>query len=94
MQATGYFDTLADADFAVDVVTVFAAYMGTTLAAPTVDGMIPMDVPDELYGIVVIVAAEAFGGDYKRALQLGGGFYTVDAAAERYEVQSRIEGAM
>lgn len=94
MEVAGYFETLASAEFAVDVAVIFATFLGAHIVAPTVNGYLPVDVPNEVHGLVIVVLAEALGGDYKRPLQLGGGLYTADEAAGRVELQSRIEGAM
>ena len=98
MEAKQYIGSVADMDLAVDVLVVFGAYMGLTLAAPVVNGVAPVNVPDEVHGVILIVLAEAVGGEYKRALQLGGGFFLADSAADRVELQqkleSRVQGAM
>lgn len=87
------FETLTDTDFAVDVAVVFAAFLGTALFKSVAEGFIPMDLPDAVYGIAVIVLAEMAGTDFQRPAQLGAGFYTADRAASRVNLQQRVQNA-
>lgn len=97
MAATDYFDTLADGDFVMSVGVVFAAFFLPTVvsgAVSTVSQSTAQKIPQETYGVGVIVAAEAFLDDYRREAQLGGGVYTADKLAERAELKSTVQEAM
>lgn len=87
-----YFDTLTDADFAMDAGTVLAAYMAADVAGPVVEGFAPIDLPNESYGILTIVAAEAaMSGSRKVLVQYGGAVHTLESVSERFGVTDAIE---
>lgn len=92
MAATDYFQTVADVDFATDAGIVLVGYMVPGLAAAAADGSLPVDVPDEAFGIAEIVGAEAvLDGDTKTLVQYGGGVYTLDALLTRFGVREAVE---
>lgn len=98
MSVTDSFDTLADTEFAVDVFTVFGAFLAPTVASGAADRIAPnynARVPREFYGIAEVAAAEmALDGSMKTHVQIGGGLYTVDKFAERMGIKGRIEEAV
>jgi hypothetical protein len=79
-------ETLANDDFWIDVAMLFVGFFGTTLVAMVVDGVV--DLPNELYGIGVAAASEAFT-DY-RMITAGAGLYTADVLATRVGVKDKI----
>lgn len=92
MAIADYFDTLTEPSFAMDVGTVLTAYMGTSIGGPMVDGFVPVDLPNEAYGIATIVAAEAtLSGSRKVLVQYGGGFHTLETLADRFGVKDALE---
>lgn len=88
------FDTLADSDTWEQVVVLGAGYMAGTLMKNTVESRIGTDIPDEAYGVGVVVAAGYFlDGDYQKFATLGGALHTADALAVRFNVKSRVQDA-
>jgi hypothetical protein len=88
------FAALTDSEMIVTVVTVFAAFVAPLLYGSALEGIVNRDLPNELFGIAQIVAAEMAAGDYKRDVQIGSGLYTVDQLAARFGVQDKIRGAL
>lgn len=74
------FDTLANDDFWLDVVMLFVGYFGSVLAAMAFESVGP-DLPNEVYGLGVAGAVEAFT-DYRMAAA-GAGLYSADILAGR-----------
>lgn len=88
------YEQLASTDMWEDVIYVFVGFFAPVLFGRLVEGVGSFDVYDELYGLAVIVAAEFLmedNDDLRRQVQLGGGLFTVDQAAERYNVKQRIQ---
>lgn len=85
------FDRLADTGTWEDIVILFAGFIAGTLLKNTIEGRMDFDAPDEVYGVVVIIASVSFlDGDLQRYGSLGGGLYTVDKLAERLNIKSRV----
>lgn len=89
---TENFEPLADTELAMDAGIVLASYAAPSLYGPTVESMVGMDIPNELYGAAQIVGAEMWAGGSTRAIQLGGAVYTIDQLAHRFGVRDRIAG--
>jgi len=92
------YEQLASTDMWEDVLYVFLGFFAPVLFGRLVEGVgasFDFNIYDELYGVFVIVAAEFLmedSDDIRRQVQLGGGLYAVDRAAERYNIKSKIEG--
>jgi len=82
-------DELADPEFWTKAGAVFAGFMAPTVVRNIAEPHSPWDVPDELYGVGVIVGAQ-YSPEYKRHLMLGGGLYSVDKLAERLNLKQHI----
>lgn len=80
-------ETLANDDFWIDAATLFAGFFGSELAAMLLEGVGP-DLPNELYGIGVAAATEAFTN--YRMIAVGGGLYTTDVLAGRLGLKSTV----
>jgi hypothetical protein len=91
---TDNFEKLTDQEFVMEAGVVFATFAGLEMTAPMLDGVLPVDVPNEAYGAGAVVAAEMGDIPYKRSVQLGGGVYTVDQLASRFNVRSRFQGVL
>lgn len=92
-ELTDSFEVLADGEMWVNIVVLGAGFMSGTLIKNTVEGRDLVNLPDESYGIGVVLASYfALDGDYQRFGMLGGGLYTVDKAAQRFGIKSRVEG--
>lgn len=87
------FSALADEELWMQTVAVGAGYMGSAVTQMAVDGMLPMDVANEAYGVGVAALGYAYGGEFSRELATGGGLYTVDAFAQRIGVKQSINEA-
>jgi hypothetical protein len=83
------FDALLDMEGWVEIVVVFAAFMAGTVVRNVLEPNTPFDLPDELYGIVVFVAG-GYVPEYGREVMIGGGLYTADKAAERFNLKQRV----
>ncbi|WP_255198013.1 hypothetical protein [Halorarius litoreus] len=90
---TENFEPLADTGLAMDAGIVLASYAAPSLYGPTVESMVGMDIPNELYGAAHIVGAEMWAGGSKRAIQIGGMVYTIDQLAHRFQVRQRLQNA-
>jgi len=83
------FDALLDMEGWIEIVVVFAAFMAGTVVRNVLEPNTPFDLPDELYGIVVFVAG-GYVPEYGREVMIGGGLYTADKAAERFNLKQRV----
>lgn len=93
MAVSNYFDTLTDTEFVMDAGIVLAAFMAPGLIGPTAAGLLPVDVPNEAYGVAEVVGAEAvLSGSNKVLVQYGGMVYTLDQIANRFGVQEQVAG--
>jgi len=87
------FSRLMDSEFVVHVVVVLVAYMAPTLLKNTIEGRDVLDLPDEVYGVAVVLASGyLLDGDYRKFAGIGGGVYTVEQAAERVGIKGAVEG--
>ncbi|MFD1588712.1 hypothetical protein ACFR9U_17170 [Halorientalis brevis] len=87
------FDALADEELWMQTAAVGGAYMGSAVAQGALDGMLPVDVPNEAYGVGVAAVGYAYGGSFNRQLATGGALYTLDAFAQRVGVKESINQA-
>lgn len=88
------FDNVTDSDLWVEAAIVFAAFLAPTVARNMLDPFMPGEgLPDAIYGIIVMAAA-AFAPDYQESVALGGGLYTVDKVAERFDLKQKAESAV
>lgn len=90
-QATDALDELADPEFWSQAGAVFGGFLAPTVVRNFAEGSLPYDIPDELYGVAVIVGAQ-YSPAYKQQLMLGGGLYSVDKLAERFGLKQSITG--
>jgi hypothetical protein len=84
------FDVLADDGFWTDAAMVFAGFLAPNLVANIVEGRLGSDLPNELYGIGTAAAAEIVGGRSYRMVTVGGGVYTADALAQRFDLKQTV----
>ena len=83
------FDELLDMEGWIEIVVVFAAFMAGTVVRNVLEPNTPFDLPDEVYGVVVFVAG-GYVPEYGREVMIGGGIYTADKAAERFNLKQRV----
>jgi len=84
------FDALADEDLWMESAAVAGGYMGSSLAQSTLDGMLPVDVPNEAYGVGVAAVGYAYGGGFNKEVTTGGAVNALDAFAQRVGVKQSI----
>lgn len=91
MAVSQHFNTLTEPAFFIDAGIVLAAYMAPSVAGPVAGGVMPVDVPNEAYGLAeIVVASMALSGSNKTLVQYGGAVYTLDQLAARFGVRSAI----
>jgi hypothetical protein len=83
------FDQLLDMEEWIQIIVVFAAFMAGTVVRNVLEPNTPWDLPDEIYGVVVMFAG-GYMPEYGREVMLGGGIYTADKLAERSGLKSRV----
>ena len=98
MDVTSNFETLADEEFIVETLVVFAAFLAPTVLQSVAEMVLPSSyinrIPDELYGVALVVVVEMADAPYKRQIQTGGGLYTTDKLAERAGVKQTVQEAI
>lgn len=73
------------------VVLVAVGFIAPMLIKNTLEGRNLFALPDELYGIVTMVATGLLlDGGYRRSAGLGAGVYTVDKFLERIGVKAKL----
>lgn len=89
-------DVLTEMDNYEEYAVGFGGFMAGTVTKNTVERFAPFDVPDEAYGLAVVVLAQMFisGDGYRKAAQMGGGLYTADKAAERFGIKTKVQEAV
>lgn len=85
------FDQIADTELWIEAAALFAGFLLPTVLHNLAGEFVPVDLPDEAYGILMIAVAQ-FSPMYQGALTTGGALYTVDKAAERFDLKSTVEG--
>jgi len=90
--ATAELNRLADFDMWEDVIILFVGFIVPTLLKNTVEGRDIINLPDEVYGLVVIVGAGMLtSGSTRKFAAAGGGLYSVDALAQRLNIKTTLE---
>jgi hypothetical protein len=83
------FDQLLDVEDWMMIIAVFAAFMAGTVVRNVLEPNTPVDLPDEVYGILVMLAG-GYSPQYAGSIVTGGGLYTVDKLAERFDLKQRV----
>lgn len=83
------FDVLLDEDEWMEAGAVFAGFMAPSVVRNLLEGGMPFDAPDELYGVATMVGGQ-YAPMYANAISLGGGVYVADKLAERAELKQRV----
>lgn len=94
-QTVDNFKDVANMGTAVTLLAMLAGFLAAEVARALIEPR--QNLPDEAYGIVVVVlsaAYGAYGGPRWRSLALGAGFNSVDALANRLGIQARIMEAV
>lgn len=84
------FDKLTSSSFWENVLYLLAGYMAAKMIRSRIEGNSTTDVPDEAYGVAVIVAGSMFGGNAGRMVSLGGGLHTGQQLARRVGVSDVV----
>ena len=88
------FGEIVDPEMWTDVAALGAGFMGASVAQSVIDGVSPVDVPNEAYGVGVAYAGVTLDMDYSNKIAMGGGLYTIDALAQRAGVKNRVNSAV
>ncbi len=88
-EAMDALDELADPEFWGQAGAAFAGFLGPTVAKNLIEPNTSYDIPDEVYGMLVVAGAQ-FAPAYQNELMLGGGLYAVDQFAERFDLKESV----
>lgn len=83
------FEELMDPEVWTRAFAVGGGYAGASVAHNLLDNRLPVDVPDEAYGVLT-AAASTYAPAYETEIMLGGGLHTADQAADRFDVKDTI----
>jgi hypothetical protein len=83
------FDVIADGDMWEEAAAVLGGFLAPTVARNVLEGETEFDVPDEAYGVGVLIVAN-WSPLYAREMQVGGGVYAVDKFLARIGLKQRI----
>ncbi|MFC7069494.1 hypothetical protein [Halobaculum lipolyticum] len=86
------FDAIASFDMWEEVAAILAGFFAPTVLRNLTSGFVPdmVDEP-ETYGVAVAVGGQ-FSPMYSHEISIGGGLYTADKAAERFNIKSTVQG--
>lgn len=85
------FDTATDTEQWLTAVVVFVGFMAPLVVRSVLEDLTgSIDLPDEVYGVLVIIVAEFTLDEHKRHIQIGGGLYTVNQIAERFGAHEKL----
>jgi len=84
------FDALMDGDQWAQFAAIGGGYMGASVSQTLVDPMLPVDVPNEFYGVGVSAVSMAYAPMYGEEMAAGGGLYAVDAFGQRFGLKGQI----
>ncbi|GAB3318478.1 hypothetical protein EI982_06910 [Haloplanus rallus] len=83
------FDTLADSDMWTDIGILFGSFLAGTVVRNLIEPHSPWDLPDEVYGVAIVLGA-GYLPEGTNIARMGGGLYTVDKLAERLDLKQRV----
>lgn len=83
------FGTIADADMWEEAAAVLAGFLLPSIVRNIAEGRTSFDIPDEAYGLAVMVAGN-YSPMYSGEIMLGGGVYSADKALERFGLKQTI----
>lgn len=89
---TEQFDAVLDDEMWLEVAAVGGGFLAAGAAQSALEGALPWSVPNEVYGIVVALAAMQVDIPYAKQMAMGGGLNTLDAAAQRVGIQESVAG--
>lgn len=83
------FDQVAEPEMWEQAAAVFVGFLVPSIFRNVLEGPTPFDVPDEVYGLVVILASQ-YSPMYGYELALGGSLYSIDKLAERFDLKAAV----
>lgn len=83
------FEQVADFDMWETAAATTAGFMVPHIIANVVESRAGFDLPNEVYGIAVVAAGQ-MAPMYGAELSMGGGIYSVDAAAQRVGLKETV----
>jgi len=84
------FEMLMDTDEWMRFAAIGGGYMGSSVAQIGLDDRLPVDVPNEFYGVSVAGLSLAYAPAYEKEMAAGGGLYSLDAFAQRFGFKGQI----
>jgi hypothetical protein len=81
-------ESITDDDTWMDAGFVAGGYLVPAIGGSALEGMVGVDLPDELYGIGGMAASEMVVGE--RMATVGSGLYVVDSLAQRLGVKDSV----
>lgn len=90
--ATEEVERLIEFDFWEEVALVFAGYLLPMIVQTVLEGRNIVNLPNEVYGLLVIVGSGyLLDGSYRASAGVGGGVYVTDQVAnERFSVRNKL----
>lgn len=83
------FDALLDFEEWERIAVIFAGFLAPTVAKNVIEPNSPYDIPDEVYGLLVMAGSQ-YSPMYQNEMLVGGGLYVADQAAERVGLKSSV----
>ncbi|MDG5778197.1 hypothetical protein VB773_01455 [Haloarculaceae archaeon H-GB2-1] len=79
--------TLTSEDFAVEIALVMVGFIAPAAVRYGIEEKAGKDLPDEVYGLTVVVGGAIYGGAGRQAA-VGGGIHTLEALRTRFTEDS------
>lgn len=94
MPTTEAFEDVVDPDVWVDVASIGGGFMGSLLAQVALDGVMPFDFPNEVYGIATAYVGYTVDVDQSDMVAVGGGLYALDQFSQRFDAKAKLVEAV
>ncbi len=86
------FEKLADGEMWVNFIVLAAAYVATRGIETFAEGLTDYNIPNEVYGVLIILGANGYlDGRYREYGMAGGGVYVLDEVGKRFEIKQELE---
>lgn len=86
------YETLANGEMWINFLVLAAAYIVTRGVETFAEGLTDFDIPNELYGLITILAANgSLEGETRQYAIAGGGIYVLDEVGKRFEIKQELE---
>ena len=89
---TEQFDAVLDDEMWLEIAAVGGGFLAAGTAQSVLEGSLPWSIPNEVYGVAVVLAAMQVDVPYSKQMAMGGGLNALDAAAQRVGIQESVAG--